>query len=56
MGYTLSKRHDFTIALNIRNIYPNANLITVFLQELTHMIQKSHLGHGCHEFVLTNSR
>jgi hypothetical protein len=29
MGCTLSKLHDVTIALNIRNIYPYANSITV---------------------------
>ena len=55
MECTLSKLHDFTIVLNIRNIYPYATLITVFLQELTHVIQKPHLGHGFHEFVLTNA-
>ena len=30
MECTLSKLHDFTIVLNIRNIYPYATLITVF--------------------------
>ena len=55
MGCTLSKLHDFTIILNITNIYPYANSITVFVQELTHVILKPYLGHGCHEFVLTNS-
>ena len=55
MGCTLSKLHDFTFVLNIRYIYPYANLITVFLQELTHVIQKPHLSHGCHEIVLTNA-
>jgi len=55
MGCTLSELHDFTIVLNIRNIYSYANVITVFLYELTHVIQKPHLGHGFHEFVLTNA-
>jgi hypothetical protein len=44
MGCTLSDLHDFTIVLNIRNIYSYANLITVFLHELTHVIQKPHLA------------
>ena len=54
MGCTLSKLHDFTFVLNIRYIYPYINLITVFLQELTHVIQIPDLSDGCHEFVLTN--
>lgn len=45
----------FTIGLNIRNIYLYANFITVFLQELTHVIQKPRLGHGFHECVQTNA-
>ena len=49
MGCTLS-----IFVLNIRYIYPYINLITVFLQELTHVIQRPDLSVGCHEFVLTN--
>ena len=55
MGCTSSELHDFTIVLNIRNIYSYANLITVFKHELPRVVQKPHLGHGFREFVLINA-
>ena len=55
MGCTLFKNHDFIIVLNIKNIYSYANLISVCLHELTLVIQKPQIGHGFHEFILTDA-
>jgi hypothetical protein len=41
----INQLHVFTLVLNIRNIYSYSYLINVFLHELTHVIQKPHLGH-----------
>lgn len=48
MECTLSELHDCSIVLNIRNIYSYTNLITVFLYDLTRVIQKIPLDHGFH--------